>query len=413
MNRSQFRYQPDEWAHDLDQWWIPLASLVTGADCGSEAWPTVLGVEDFFDHRLLEQARVLTPWICLAATAVAARAARDWAESATPHDRRTEARAARWALATTAFDLAVWWQALRWNGVEFGTGPISTEELINTGRDALVARGHPAVHDNLPVAICLVAGWLAHSRGAVLAPRRAQGPPPERLWDGEPAADQAIAEIAGSVAGSDSLAWGTAHLAERLLGGTLDRRPQLPRPDDPPDEAQANVLLAAGHGQVGLVEARRHHSRLAAGAGLVVPDLARMAFVHGTADFLDSIAAAFAAAAKAGPLERPGELISWNIQLSGGAHPLAERTVSASRLDWARTWPSGRSAISAYSPTKTWRSPARFPRTAVSVKSRGPARRSKPLITAGSASSCIQRARPGATRTSASNSREWKLARTR
>ena len=75
MNRSQFRYQPDEWAHDLDQWWVPLASLVARSGCGSEDWLTILGVKEFFDHRLLGQARVLTPWICLAATAMAARAA--------------------------------------------------------------------------------------------------------------------------------------------------------------------------------------------------------------------------------------------------------------------------------------------------------------------------------------------------
>ena len=56
MNRSRFRYQPDEWAHDLDQWWVPLASLVARSGCGSEAWRSVLGVEEFFDHRLLEQA---------------------------------------------------------------------------------------------------------------------------------------------------------------------------------------------------------------------------------------------------------------------------------------------------------------------------------------------------------------------
>ena len=324
MNGSQFRYQPDEWAHDLDQWWVPLASLVARSEGGSEAWRTVLGVEEFFDPRLLGQARVLTPWICMAATAVAARAARDWAEPATGPD---QAGAASWALVTTAFDLAVALQTLRWQDVEFGADPISTAELIDTGRRALADRGHPHVHDRPSAAVHLVAGWLAHSGGETPEPPRTPGTSPAPPRGGEPAADWAIAEIANSVAGCDPLAWGTAHLAERLLDGTLARSPSL-RPDDPPDEAQANVLLA-GHGQVALIDARRHRSGLAPAADLVVPDLARMAFLHGDADFLDSVAAAFTAAARqTGPLKRPGELISWNIQLPEGAHPLAERTVS-------------------------------------------------------------------------------------
>ena len=328
MSRSQFRYHPDEWAHDLDQWWVPLASLVAAADCDSDGWANVLGVEEFFDHRLLEQARVLTPWICLAATAVTARAARDWAETAARQGPGTDASAASCALATTAFDLAVSLQALRWNGARFGAGPISTEGLIDKGRRALAARGHPVVQDARSAAVHLVAGWLAHSHSAVPAPPGESRTLPVRSWRGEPTADSAIAKIANAGAGSDPLAWGTAHLAERLLDGVLDRRQQPLRPDEPPVESQATVLLAAGKGQVGLVEARRHRSLLEAEAGIVVPDLARMAFAHGNADFLDSIAAAFAAAGKAGQLDRPGELISWNIQLSGGTHPLAERTVS-------------------------------------------------------------------------------------
>ncbi len=324
MNGSQFRYQPDEWAHDLDQWWVPLASMVARSDCGSQAWRTVLGVEEFFDPRLLGQARVLTPWICLAATAVAARAARDWVETVT---RPGQAGTVSWAFVTTAFDLALVLQTLRWQGVEFGADPTSTTELIDTGRRVLADRGHPDVDDRPSAAVHLVAGWLANSSGEIPVLPRTPGTPPTPADDGEPAADRAIAEIANSVAGCDPLAWGTAHLAERLLAGTLDRSPS-PRPDDPPDEAQANVLLA-GHGQVGLIEARRHRSGLAPVAGLVVPDLARMAFVHGNADFLDSVADAFTAAARqTGPLKRPGELIAWNIQLSEDGHPLAERTVS-------------------------------------------------------------------------------------
>ncbi len=320
MNGSQFRYEPDEWAHDLDQWWVPLASLVARSDCESGAWRTVLGVEEFFDPRLLGQARVLTPWICLAATAVAARAARDWAKTATRPD---PAGSASWALMTTAFDLAVALQALRWQGVEFAVGPISTMELIDTGRRALADQGHPGAHDRPSATVQLVAGWLAHSAGEIPEPPGTPRTSPTPKDD----ADRVIAEIASSLAGCDPLAWGTAHLAERLLDGTLDRSPSL-RPDDPPDEAQAKVLLA-GHGQVALIEARRHRSGLAPAADLVVPDLARMAFVHGDTDFLDSIAAAFTAAARqSGPLNRAGELIAWNVQLSEGAHPLAERTVS-------------------------------------------------------------------------------------
>ena len=328
MNRSRLRYQPDEWSHDLDQWWLPLASLAARSGCGSDAWRSVLGVEKFFDHRLLEQPRVLRPWICLAAAAVAARAARDEAETATRVGPGTGAAAARWALAATAFDLAVALQELRWQDAEFTTGPISTRELIDTGRYALAARGHAPVRGN-PAAVYLVAGWLAHSEGTVPAPRQARAAQPQ-LTDDMPVADRAIeniAAIASSAAGSGPLVWGTAHLAERLVSGSLDRPPPPVRPTDPPGEAQANVLLAAGRGQVGLVEARRYQSKLAA-TGIVVPDLARMAFIHGNADFLASIASAFTAAGHAGPLERPGELISWNIQLSGGAHPLAERTVS-------------------------------------------------------------------------------------
>ena len=353
MSRSQFRYHPDEWAHDLDQWWVPLAGLVAAADCGSDDWANVLGVEEFFDHRLLEQARVLTPWICLAAAAVTARAARDWAETAARQGPGTDASAASCALATTAFDLAVSLQALRWNGARFGTGPISTEGLIDKGRGALAARGHPVVQDARSAAVHLVAGWLAHSHSPVPAPPRESRTLPVRSWRGEPAADSAIAKIANAGAGSDPLAWGTAHLAERLVDGVLDRRQQPLRPDEPPVESQSTVLLAAGKGQVGLLEARRHHSLLEAKAGTVVPDLARMAFAHGNADFLDSIAAAFAAASKAGQLDRPGELISWNIQLSGVLIRWPSGQFPAAPPDWARMWPSGRSAISASSPTKT------------------------------------------------------------
>ena len=48
------------------------------------------------------------------------------------------------------------------------------------------------------------------------------------------------------------------------------------------------MLLVAGHGQVGLFETRRQTSLLRVPPGTVVPDLARMAFVHGNGDFLTS-----------------------------------------------------------------------------------------------------------------------------
>ena len=330
MIHSQFRYQPDEWAHDLDQWWVPLVSLVARSGCGSEDWLTVLGVDEFFDHRLLEQARVRTPWICLGATAVAARAARDEAEAAMGYGSRSQAGAVGWTLAVTAFDLAVALQELRWQGAEFGTGPISTEELIGTGRAALVDQGHPTLPGEQAAAVHLVAGWLARSQGAVPPPRGIRGTPPVGLTADEPVAERAIgniAWIANSAVGSGPLLVGTAHLAERLVSGILDGPARSMRPDDPPDEARANVLLAARHGQAGVVKVQRYQSILAA-AGIVIPDLARMAFTHANADVLDSVATAFAAASQAGSLEREGELISWSIQLSGGAHPLAERSVS-------------------------------------------------------------------------------------
>lgn len=329
MNRSQFRYHPDEWAHDLDQWWVPLAGLVVHDDCGSDAWLNVLGVEEFFDQRLLGQTRVFTPWICLAAVAVAARAAQDWAQSAARDARGTDAVAASWELALTAFGLAVSCQALRWQDARLDAGPISTSELIGKGRKALTEQGHAVTQGAHTAAVCLVAGWLAHSVGKVPAPSAAPGSVPAGPDHGEATASWAIAAIVTESGGSDPLAWGTAHLAERLLDGALHRRQRPVRVDEPPGEAQANILLAAADEQVGLFEVRRHHTLLEVPAGTVVPDLARMAFVHGNADFLNSITVAFAAARhRTAHLERVGELIAWNILLSGGSHPLAERTVT-------------------------------------------------------------------------------------
>jgi hypothetical protein len=331
VSGAQLRYHPDEWAHDLDEWWAPLAGLTAGADCTSDGWLSVLGVKEFFEPRLLEQARVLTPWICLAATAVAASAARGWAQTAARQHPEPHAEVSARALATAAFDVAVSLERLRWDGSKVGESVLGTAELIDLGRAVLTARGHVPTTDTEPIGVQAAAGWLARggaaAMAAVAAPERAAGPVGPSSG-GEFTAARAFADVAAACSGSDPIAWGVAHLGERLLGGTMDRRRAALRPDDPPGAARSNVLLVAGHGQVGLFEAGRQRSQLEVPSGTVVPDLARMAFVHGNDDFRRSIDAAFAAAVKVERLERPGELVSWNIQVPGGAHPLAEKTVS-------------------------------------------------------------------------------------
>ena len=348
MSPVQVRYHPDEWAHDLDEWWAPLAGLTARAGRAPGDWLSVLGVEEFFEPRLLEQARVLTPWICLAASAVAASAARGWAEAAPQPGSEPAAR----ALATTAFDVAVGLQRLRWDGRRLGEGVLSTAELVDLGRRAVLALHDPAAASadvaastrpatsfaatlatTEPIGLYLAAGWLAHAGGApepiMIAADCSHMEQQIRRDHGSAAvAEPAFADIAAAAAGSDPIAWGTAHLIERLIDGAMDRSPAALRPDDPPGEARANVLLVAGHGQVGLFETRRQTSLLRVPSGTVVPDLARMAFVHGNGDFLGSIGSAFAASVKAEELERGGELVSWNIQLPSGTHPLAEKTVS-------------------------------------------------------------------------------------
>jgi hypothetical protein len=325
----QVRYHPDEWAHDLDEWWTPLVGLTAKADCACDGWLSVLGVGEFFEPRLLEQARVLTPWICLAASAVAASAARGWAEAAAQPDSEPAAR----ALATAAFDVAVRLERLRWDGRRIGEGVLSTGELIDLGRRAVLARDPAAASAGAePIGVYLAAGWLAHAGGelepTMIAADYSHIERQIRRDHGEAAtAEPAFADIAAAAAGSDPIAWGTAHLVERLIDGVMDRGPAALRPDDPPAEARANVLLVSGHGQVGLFETRRQTSLLQVPSGTVVPDLARMAFVHGNGDFVGSIGSSFAAAVKAEQLERAGELVSWNIQLPSGTHPLAEKTV--------------------------------------------------------------------------------------
>ena len=352
MSPAQVRYHPDEWAHDLDEWWTPLTGLAAKADCASDDWLSVLGVGEFFEPRLLEQARVLTPWICLAASAVTASAARRWVEVAAQPDAEPAAR----ALATAAFDVAVGLERLRWDGRRIGEGVLSTGDLIDLGRRAVLAlaatpaavaaSNRPATSlaatlaATEPIGLYLAAGWLAHAGGAAPEPtmipvdcshieqqtHRDHG---EAVANhGAAAAESAFATIAAAAAGSDPIAWGTAHLVERLMDGMIDCGPAALRPDDPPAEARANVLLVAGHGQVGLFETRRQTSVLPVPPGIVVPDLARMAFVHGNGDFLESVGNAFAAAVKAERVERAGELVSWHIQLPTGTHPLAEKLVS-------------------------------------------------------------------------------------
>ena len=354
MSPAQVRYHPDEWAHDLDEWWSPLTGLAVKADCASDDWLSVLGVGEFFEPRLLEQARVLTPWICLAASAVTASAARRWVEVAAQPDAEPAAR----ALATAAFDVAVGLERLRWDGRRIGEGVLSTGDLIDLGRRAVLAlaatpadvaastRPATSLATTEPVGLYLAAGWLAHA-GAAPEPtmiaadcshieqqiRRdhdetAVAEPVLAEIAAAAATGAAFADIAAAAAGSDPIAWGTAHLVERLMDGMIDCGPAALRPDDPPAEARANVLLVAGHGQVGLFETRRQTSVLPVPPGIVVPDLARMAFVHGNGDFLESVGNAFAAAVKAERVERAGELVSWHIQLPTGTHPLAEKLVS-------------------------------------------------------------------------------------
>lgn len=333
MNTGQLCYLPDEWAHDLDQWWAPLADLASQADCTSVAWLNVLGVNEFFDDRLLDQPYVLTPWLCVASAAVAASAARAWAESAARADQKAEA--AR-ALAATAFDLAVALEKHRWSDRRLGEQVTSTTELIEIGRAALGSRGHRAAADPAPVALHLLAGWLARSGGEVPLPGP-DGSSAATEPGGGFSAQQAVAAIAGPALGAGTLICGTAHLVERLATGMLDPRPTSQRPDDPPAWAWATVLLVADTGKTGRFAVRRQHSMLPVPSGTPVPDLARLAFIHAGEDFLGSVADAFAAAQKAARpshhgesarLDHHGEIVSWSLHPQPGHHPLAERSVS-------------------------------------------------------------------------------------
>ena len=325
MNTGRLCYQPDEWAHDLNQWWAPLARLAAHADCTSGAWLDVLGVNEFFDYRLLDQPRVLTPWVCLAGAAVAASAARAWAEISVQQDQQADP-AAR-ALAATAFDLAVALEKHRWSNRRLGEQVTSTTELIEIGRAALDSRGHRAAADPAPVALHLLAGWLARSGDEVPLPGPDGSPVVTELGGGF-SAQQVVAAIAGPALSAGPLTCGTAHLVERLATGVSDARLVPQRPDDPPARAWATVLLVAETGKTGLFDVRRQRSLLAVPAGTPVPDLARMAFIHASEDFLGSVADAFAAADNADRLDRGGGIVSWSLHPQPGQHPLAERWVS-------------------------------------------------------------------------------------
>ena len=163
MRPGRLSYSPDDWAHDLEQWWKPLASLACQADCGADSWLGVLGVEEFFDQRLLGQVKLRTPWLCLAVSALAAAATCHWARIAPGPDQDAEARAA--ILAITTLDLAVALEELRWSGASLGAGVISTAALTGIGRQALADRGFPAAAGGPPDPVSLAAGWVLHSGG--------------------------------------------------------------------------------------------------------------------------------------------------------------------------------------------------------------------------------------------------------
>lgn len=331
MKPGTLSYSPDDWAHDLEQWWKPLASLAGQADCGAESWLGVLGVEEFFDQRLLGQVKLRTPWLCLAVSALAAAAACHWARIAPGPDQDAEDRGA--ILAITTLDLAVALEELRWSGASLGAGVISTAALIGIGRQALADRGFPAAAGGPPGPVSLAAGWLLHSGGELPAAPGASVPGHSRpAGDGPIPSREAAALIAAAAFSRNpapsAVAWGTAHLVERLAGGRLDNLAVPRKPDDVPAHAWVNVLLVSDHGEVGLFESRRQRSALPVPAGNPVPDLARLSFAHTTPDFLGAISDAFAAAAALDVLARPGELITWNLQLRHGSHPLAERSVS-------------------------------------------------------------------------------------
>jgi hypothetical protein len=325
----QLSYHPDDWSHDLDQWWVPLAELADQADCASPSWVTVLGVGEFFDVCLLSQVHLRTPWLCLAASALAAAAARGWAAAGGGPGEPAETTARKLGLA--AVHLAIDLQELRWAGGQLGGNVTSTAQLIEAGQAALaVSTGLPAA--DIPGPLSLAAGWLVRSGGTMTTVETGHVPSGPAAGPGDPAelAAQLMAAALEQRQDAGPVAWGTAHLVERLASGSREAATSSRRPDDLPRRAAANLLLVGEPSEVGVFEVRRRHSRLGPPPGAPVPDLAGLAFVHATADFVDSVGVAFAVADKAHrkSLDRPGELISWSLWLAHGLHPLAERTVS-------------------------------------------------------------------------------------
>jgi hypothetical protein len=325
MSHTRLRYDPDEWAYDAGQWWEPLADLAGTAKGGPSAWRKILGIDEFFDQRILGQARLFTPWICLAAAAAAASAARAWGDGASRQDDEDGA----WNLAVTALELAVALQRLRWEDGIVGDAVLSTAELCARGRAALAGRTMTRTADGTGAAVRMVAGWVAQSGAHPRLPQRTAGT--HRMSSRDSLSPgQAVAAVAYAVLGAlpDPLAWGAAHLVERFATGTLDNLADTGKPDDPPAEAWANVPLVSEQGVLGVFEARRQRSSLTMPVGLVVPDLARLAFTHANDDFTTSVADAYAAAWQVKPPAGPGELVSWSLQPPGGGHPLAERSLS-------------------------------------------------------------------------------------
>ena len=250
----ELRYQPDDWAYDLDKWWLPLTELAGQADYQAAEWRTVLGVDEFFDVQLLSQVHLRTPWLCLAASALAASAARGWALAGA--DLKEPAVSAAKALALAAFDVAVALQHLRWNGLQLGEDVIAGNELIQAGRSSLsVGAGLPAA--SVPDSLGLAAGWLVRSGGTLTMTDLSSEPglsAPGGGMSPVEAAARLAHEALGRRGSAGPTAWGTAHLIERLAAGEMNLRACAPRPDDPPDVAWANVLLVSDRGELGRFE---------------------------------------------------------------------------------------------------------------------------------------------------------------
>ncbi|HUD35839.1 MAG TPA: hypothetical protein VMR14_03010 [Streptosporangiaceae bacterium] len=333
MKATHLRYHPDHWAHDPGQWWAPLVRFAGEAPGAPRLWRQILGVNEFFDFRLLNEPEVFTPWICLAASAVAASTANLATRRAREAVRPGAVREAG-ALAGLAFELAVSLQRLRWAGERVGTQRTSSPELLVRGLDELIRHGYQVSERASGAAegVALAAGWLALSGHApslaVASAELGAG------LAGRPTAGAVVnhaAEIAARRQPDQAaLIWGTAHLVERLARGTLDDLAVSARPDSSPAKAAVNVLLVSHRGELGLFTATRQRSALSPPAVFGVPDLARLAFLRSDPDFVGSVNDALTAADRAtdGGLARPEAIISWSLQVQGEGHPLIGRSVS-------------------------------------------------------------------------------------